>query len=323
MKRKQWTKELLRQKRENDRKRIAEYRALVDKVLNLRDNRVYSLDALKETTQVLKINPEYNAAWNYRRDIIANLSNELDTDFWEKELAFSMSLLKDYPKVYWIWNHRSWTLSNHKDSSVKIWLRELAIVSKVLQMDPRNYHGWHYRRILIANIERMTGESRDKEELDYATANTNKNISNYSAWHQKAVLIPKMFEKNEIEDEREFVLKEFMYIINAIYTDAEDQSVWFYTEWFVKNKLFMDALGRDDFIKQLQELQQNILAINEDDLQFSGKQNNWCLKILIVLEDVLESLHLQFTPHSQEYLKQLIKADPLRKNRYLHLLNKE
>lgn len=312
-----------RQKREQDRKRIAQYRALADKVLDLRDQRIFNQEVLKDTTQLLKINPEYNAAWNYRRDVIVNLSGELDNDFWENELAFSMSLLKDYPKVYWIWNHRNWTLKSHKDSSVNIWLRELAIVNKLLQMDPRNYHGWHYRRVLLANIESMTSESRDNEELAYATANINKNISNYSAWHQKAVLIPKMFAKNEIPDKRKFVEDEFKYIINAIYTDAEDQSVWFYIEWFVKNGIFMEALGREIFIKQLQDLQQNVLAINEDDFEFSGKQNNWCLKILIVLEDVFKSLSLQFTPHSQEYLEQLIEADPLRKNRYLHLLNRK
>lgn len=313
----------MKQKREQDRKRIIQYRGLVDKILDFRDAKVYNLGVLKETTQLLRINPEYNAGWNYRRDIIAHLSLELNQEFWEEELAFSMALLKDYPKVYWIWNHRKWTLENHIDKSVKIWLRELAIVSKLLQMDARNFHGWHYRRILVTKIEERTGQSRDKEELQYAVDNTNKNISNYSAWHHKATLIPKMFEKNEIKDKKKFIQDEFAYVTNAIYTDAEDQSVWFYIEWFVKNHIVIDALGRDELIQRLQELQRNILTINEDDVLFSGKQNNWCLKVLIVLEDVQRNLGVLFTPCSHEYLVQLIEADPMRKNRYLHLLHRK
>lgn len=314
---------MLKQKKEQDRKKIIHYKGLVDKLLDSRDAKVYSIEVFKDTTQLLRINPEYNAGWNYRRDIIINLSSELNQKFWEEELAFSMALLKDYPKVYWIWNHRKWTLENHEDKSVKIWLRELAIVSKLLEMDPRNFHGWHYRRILVGRVEVMTGQSRDREELQYAVDNINKNISNYSAWHQKATLIPKMFNRGEIRDKKKFVENEFAYITNAIYTDAEDQSVWFYIEWFVKNNIVIDALERSELIQKLKELQENVLAINEDDLEFSGRHNNWCLKILIILEDIQKSLGVEFSPHSPEYLAQLIEADPMRKNRYLHLLHRK
>lgn len=323
MKRKQWTQELIKQKRIQDQKKIANYRELVKDLLNLKDAKSYTSNSLTKTTVLLRINPEFNAIWNYRRDIISDIANKLDAEFWNNELLFTLALLKQYPKVYWIWNHRLWTLEHQQDSSVDVWKIELGMASKLLQMDARNFHGWHYRRIIIDRIEKLTGHSMDEEELEFATENINKNISNFSAWHQRAVLIPRMFANDEISDKKTFVENEFAYITHAMFTDAEDQSVWFYIKWFIKNDLVSKTLGNDEYIRLLQELKNNILIINQDDLDFSGKQNNWCLKILIALEDVQKALGIEIEAHSNEYLKQLIEADPLRKNRYLHLINTE
>lgn len=193
------------------------------------------------------------------------------------------------------------------------------MVSKLLQLDARNFHGWHYRRLILDKLEKATGCSRDKEELEFVTENINRNISNYSAWHQRTVLIPRLFAEKKIPDEREFLKQEFGYITNAIFTDAEDQSVWFYIKWFIRNEMVINALGREEYIRLLQNLERDIRVINQDDLEFSGKQNNWCLKILIVIEKVAGDMGVDMKSHTSEYLKQLIEADPLRKNRYISL----
>lgn len=285
-----------------------------------RDDGKLTEEALKSTTRLLQTNPEFNAIWNYRREIIDRLSPSLSSEFWDNELLFTLMLLKQYPKVYWIWNHRIWTLQHHSDRTTTVWETELAMVSKLLQLDARNFHGWHYRRLILNQLEALTGHKRDKEEFEYVTQNINKNISNYSAWHQRAALISSLFANGEIADEQQFVRDEFAYITNAVFTDAEDQSVWFYTKWFIKNENVLNALGRDEYIKLLQELQSNIVVINQDDLEFSGKDNNWCLKILIFIEGIQQDLGLKVESHSEQYLKQLIDADPLRKNRYMSLM---
>lgn len=295
------------------------YRDLTSKVLKSRDQCCYTPESLKDTTRLLQANPEFNAIWNYRREILIRLKPTLDEEFWDSELMFTLAQLKMFPKVYWIWNHRLWTLENHSKSSVKVWEKELAMVSKLLQLDARNFHGWHYRRLILDKIEKFTGCNRDKEELKFVTENINKNISNYSAWHQRTVLIPRLFANKHISDEKEFMRKEFAYITNAIFTDAEDQSVWFYINWFIKNEMVLSALEREEYINLLQDLEKNIRVINQDDLEFSGKQNNWCLKILIVIEKVQREMGLTIESHTNEYLKQLIEADPLRKNRYVSL----
>ncbi|EDO17642.1 hypothetical protein Kpol_1004p16 [Vanderwaltozyma polyspora DSM 70294] len=322
IKRRQWTEELLKQKKLQDQKKISEYRDLTKTVLDKKRKEIYTLETFDLTTQVLKINPEFNSVWNYRRDIINSLRDGLAIESWEDELNFTMAQMKVFPKVYWIWNHRVWILNNYPNSPLKIWQRELVIASKVLEMDARNYHAWHYRRIIVNEIEKISGKSMDKSELEYTTLNINQNISNFSSWHQRAKLLPRMFSTDEVMDKKKFINDEVSYITNAMFTDAEDQSVWLYIKWFIKNEIVSKTLSGDEYQKMLKDLKNNILAINEDEVEFSGVQNNWCLKILIVIEDIETSLGITNTSNKTEYIEQLIEADPLRKNRYMHLLNK-
>lgn len=324
MKRRQWSRELLKQKRIEDEKKIKQYRSLVDTVLNLKETQIYTKDSLKLSKEVLQWNPEFNTVWNFRRDIIENVKGQLDVTFWEDELNFTMAELKKFPKVYWIWNHRVWVLKNHIDSSLKIWQRELIIVNKLLDMDARNFHGWHYRRRIIKVIEDRTGKSNDHEELELTTQKINKNISNFSAWHQRVQLITRMNDTDEFENRKEFITNEIDYITNAMFTDAEDQSVWFYMEWFLEYEMVSKVLNHNEYTTILNKFQSNILIINEDDKEFSGKENPWCLKMLIIIEKLQTNLGIEIKDgKSKEWIAKLIEADPLRKNRYLYLLHEE
>ena len=323
VKRKQWTKELLRQKREEDKKKIETYRALVEQMFQLRDNSNYSLEAMQLTTKVLDINPEFNTVWNYRRDIITNMGKLVDEKFWQDELKFTMIQLKKFPKVYWIWNHRVWVLNNIPTNQLIMWQGELVAVNALLEMDARNFHGWHYRRIVTSNIERLTKNSLNKQEFEYVTAKINKNISNYSAWHQRVQLITSMLSNDQIINKYDFINKEIEYITNAIFTDAEDQSVWFYTMWVIKFPVIKELLGQDGYLKFLKELRESAEIINMDELEFSGKDNIWCLKIILEI-DVLQNSLGCVTDKSvcKDNLEKLIKFDPFRQHRYRYLLSK-
>ena len=48
-------------------------------------------------------------------------------------------------------------------------------------------HGWRYRRFVTAHMERS-----DEEELAYTEQKINENFSNYSAWHQRSLLLLRM-----------------------------------------------------------------------------------------------------------------------------------
>lgn len=45
---------------------------MTDTVLGLKDKREFTIESLKLTTNLLELNPEFNAVWNYRRDIIVD-----------------------------------------------------------------------------------------------------------------------------------------------------------------------------------------------------------------------------------------------------------
>lgn len=64
-----------------------------------------------------------------------------------EELSLTFSLLKQHPKVYWIWTHRRWSLEAVPDGPTKEdvhgwrsanWKMELFFVEKMLDADGRN-----------------------------------------------------------------------------------------------------------------------------------------------------------------------------------------
>lgn len=285
----------------------------------MKNKRVANKDSLLKTTQLLNINPEFNTIWNYRREIIKLLAPSLDQTFWDGELAFTMDKLKVRPKVYWIWNHRVWCLEHYPNSPLKIWLKELAIVGKLLEMDARNFHGWHYRRYIVSTVERLSGNCLNSQEFEYTTAKINQNISNFSAWFQRTNIIEHMLARDQIADKESFIDDEFQYIKNAMFTDAEDQSVWTYLIWFIKESALKEHMTSEKYSSMLKELTEIIELINDDDISFSGKDNIWCLKTLLVIEFIQKDiLKEDIKSKSREYLDKLIIIDPLRKNRYLY-----
>ena len=136
------------------------------------------------------------------------------------DLRLLERLLREYPKCYWIWNHRSWLLQQsvnllpRKDSRL-FWDREFALVGKMLARDNRNFHGWGYRRKVVAALESKelrTGHEATtmaREEFDYTTRMIKVDLSNFSAWHYRSKLIPRMLDRDTADDgQRKAVLDE-------------------------------------------------------------------------------------------------------------------
>ena len=170
----------------------------------------------------------------------------------------------------------------------------------------------------------MTGEPMDEEEFQYVTQKINEDISNYSAWHQRALLLMRLASREDIDTgaKTELIRNEVNYITNAMFTDADDQSVWFYIKWFLRNGDILEFFSRDDYVKMLDDLVENIRMINNDELEFSGKDNNWCLKALNIIEGIQLKLGLHIERHSKEYLAKLEGEDPYRKEMYEYLASK-
>ena len=128
------------------------------------------------------------------------------------DLAFVFSLLRKFPKCYWIWNHRLWLLQQayvHLSIATtrELWKGELILVGKMLTLDNRNFHGWGYRRTVVAALECKAlsldgvGMSMAKAEFDYTTRMIGTSMSNFSAWHNRSKLIPRLLDELGASDE--------------------------------------------------------------------------------------------------------------------------
>ena len=162
------------------------------------------------------------------------------------DLDFIIPIMIKYPKCYWIWNYRLWLLQQANEKldriiSRNLWTRELALVEKMLVRDNRNFHGWGYRRMIVAQLEdpRLDGQSMVESEFEYTTKmiNAPNGLSNFSAWHRRSKLIPRLLNERVADTAARYRLldDELELIISAMYTDSYpyQQSAWFYYQFLM------------------------------------------------------------------------------------------
>ena len=139
----------------------------------------------------------------------------------------------------------------------------MGLVESLLLADDRNFHGGGYRQY----IARRMGLPLDRE-LEFSRQKIEQNFSNYSAWHYRTALLPLKYSSggggggNSEEGEGVVVVEkegtnsnssavvgrptsasatipwqvldeEFEFVKQALYTEPEDQSGWFYHRWLI------------------------------------------------------------------------------------------
>ena len=102
----------------------------------------------------------------------------------------------------------------------------------MLARDSRNFHGWGYRRHVVRALEteELGGKSMAEEEFAYTTKMTGTNLSNFSAWHARGTLLPRVLnERGATLPERiDFYRTEQDRLHDALFTDPYDSSLWAY-----------------------------------------------------------------------------------------------
>lgn len=331
-----------------------------DKVVQIRA-KDYSNTTLQVTSQLLNQNPEYYTIWNYRRlifqDVVAKelasgnnavveqqdkaaahkagltLAQQEILLLIKEDLQFLIPLLKQYPKCYWIWNHRSWLLATATkhlpvQSAVDLWKGELGLVGKMLALDSRNFHGWGYRRTVVAELERLSGKNMVEPEFAYTTKMIQSNLSNFSAWHNRSQLIARLLRERQADsDARKKLLdEEFELITRALYTDPYDQSLWFYHQYLMStldadNASTTSVLDPCTNAERLQYLEQELDSIKE---MLDGAED--CKYIYQALLEYsrrykeLEAGNTKVTTQElRDWLTELKNIDPLREGRWKDL----
>eukprot|EP00040_Diaphanoeca_grandis_P023529 m.128162 g.128162 ORF g.128162 m.128162 type:complete len:579 (-) comp29319_c0_seq1:198-1934(-) len=190
--------------------------------------------SLAMITKLLSTLPEFGTLWNWRREGFEKLWKDMDDDLVQKncevELDFLNSCLKQNPKAYGVWQQRRWVMQRSPKPS---WSNELENCNMFLKLDSRNFHCWDYRRFVVATADK--DQTIDTEaELDYTMEKIGDNFSNYSAWHYRSTLLPKVKHVDEHGYfEADVLAEEFENVTSAFYIDPCDQSAWFYHRWLL------------------------------------------------------------------------------------------
>lgn len=216
----------------------------------------YTTRTLDLTSKLLKQNPEYYSIWNHRRLVFRQLleealltsqSQDVETagdrpaELIRSDLAFLVPLLRKFPKCYWIWNYRLWLLQQAADKcfgsySFPIWDEDLTLIGKMLSLDSRNFLAWGYRRTVVDGLDTIQSmnsilpKPRTEGEFEYTTKMINMNLSNFSAWHRRSKLIPRLLSERHADDDsrRQMLDAELDLIQRGLYAGDNDQSLWFY-----------------------------------------------------------------------------------------------
>lgn len=284
----------------------------------------------KETIDLIEkallVNPDPLNLWNHRRELLLLEKEEMEnTDpILKDELDLTQAALQRNPKAYGAWFHRKWILALLKpDKSV---LRnELQLTAKFLSLDERNFHCWNYRRFVVSTlascwtggwelpsmgpqIGNMSNSAPSipqdvlQDEWDFTQQKIQDNFSNFSAFHYRSQLLARMIAQKG--DEAEILEEELQVVENAIFTEPDDQTAWWYHKLLLLEYKFEPS--------RLEEQAEMLRELIEDS---PGK---WTLLGLFEILSVLDTCKEERC----ELLKRLITLDQDRSTRYRELLEK-
>ncbi|XP_063984457.1 geranylgeranyl transferase type-2 subunit alpha isoform X2 [Diachasmimorpha longicaudata] len=210
-------------------KKVGQYKAAINLVIQKRKEKVYDDELLLVSEKMVLQNPDINSVWNIRREAFEHRqwSQEEYVGRLKAELTLTENCLRENPKSYSVWHHRCWVIDHLPEPD---WKTELSLCAKCLNLDERNFHCWDYRQHLV----KKAGIS-DAEEFEFSTTKIYNNFSNYSSWHYRSKILSKMFPdpSGELPIVADKHKEELDLVMNATFTDPNDSSAWFYQRWLL------------------------------------------------------------------------------------------
>lgn len=277
--------------------------------------------SLELISNLLTVNPDPLYLWNRRRALLGDKLDNL-----EAELKLTQTCLERNPKAYGTWFHRKWCIlkAGREESILQ---RELALCAQFLNLDERNFHCWNYRRFIVGCLcgstngetvfqgevvfgSQVGGESdgkgsvyEDKKthdlleaEVKFTTEKIQQNFSNGSAFHYRCKLLTYLPDVFSLEDELEL-------IHNAIFTEPDDQTAWWYLQFLLEKY-------HADFDLETEK------SMLEELLEAEGGESKWVLLGLYHVLQYMEGMEEE----QEEILSTLIRIDPDRKVRYENMV---
>lgn len=206
--------------------------------------------------------------------------------------------------------------------------KELALCKEFLRQDQRNFHCWNYRRFVIS-VANVPAEA----ELAYSLEKIQENFSNYSAFHHRSNFI-----KCNAASLTTVLPAEFSIVENAIFTEPDDQSAWWYHQflltWAVNDIKSKHAGGAteeatalaDWLVGVLQQQMELIRSLYELESTCTWVMNSLVAMIDLLASDLLASVAANavdvqaLLTERSELLEKLVVVDPNHRHRYNYLL---
>ena len=311
-------------------KKIASFKALYAECYARRDAKSTDRDSLEPNQRLLTQNPECFAMWSHRRRVFeaqweaecARIKEETPAEedraalvaptgglnpqrFQDlmAELKFNTAIIKRDYKCYAAWTHRRWIMDHLSPKlRLKVLSEENAKLEELLRADERNFHTWGYRRWVVTQLEEL-GAYTAERDLAFAEAKIMQNFSNYSAWHNRAVVTSRMVREAtatassmtaEALEQRHAAVKAALdkdveMVVRAFYCDPADQSAWMYVPALLQ---YLRGLGdksvatvdwpsmRTDVVEQLLTA---AYELAEDDMATDDRSVKWPLWLVLTL----------------------------------------
>eukprot|EP00948_MAST-09A_sp_MAST-9A-sp1_P000717 g717.t1 len=276
------------------------------------------------------------------------------------ELGLSEAVLaRRDPKNYNAWHHRRWAFElcvKEKllapEAIKELLNEEIRLCETFLMKDERNFHCWRHLRCIVTlledygvNLETLPAENEGKKvhqdsitkldretkeyQLDFSLNCIQRNFSNYSAWHHRTIYLQKTLQQEEQKKNKDSMLTmakhELGLVRNAIFTEPDDQSAWFYHHWIVDRLLMksIDGEKRKDNVDEV--LLEEIQLIRE--LLDSGVEEGECrfahetIARLLVNRTRLGTGTASDIEEARKIYTNLITQDPPHEQRYLYVLS--
>lgn len=118
----------------------------------IKKSKCKDLNSLEPLARLLQINPEFGTLFNYRKEILLNFKQSIESsdeenpesaeESWKKfdklcqtELMFTENCLQSSPKSYTTWHHRIWLIQQMRNPDLE---KEIELCNKCLSLDERN-----------------------------------------------------------------------------------------------------------------------------------------------------------------------------------------
>lgn len=270
-------------------------------------------------------NPDEYTLWTFRREVFllrTESASKSDADkLWKKELLLTAFALRNHPKAYAAWQHRLWllkdrTICDRLSSQVQKngVLEEEQISRQMLMKDPRNFHIWAHRmriRLILSSNSASQSEQLERNELVFVEDKINDDFANYSAWHHRSVLLPRVrFQPDS--DIAQHIREELHYVRQAFYTEPDVQSMWFYHRWLLAGAPARGAQVTldEDILKDELSAVEELLEL-EPDAKYALQTKAHILQMLDRHSEACECLNRLI-----QVVSWLIRTSPVTQNNY-------